>query len=124
MEIINQDFENIPTWEGQVGEKVPPISKKLFIFGGVFLGILLVMILLRLFFRGLPQQLPPPAQPTPTPTPTPFLSEEITNPSFYATDSAVLKIEEDLKKIDRDLESTELKESNLNPPVLDWEIRI
>lgn len=57
--------------------------------------------------------------PSPSPTPT---GEEIITPSAYATDSAILAIEEDLKTLERDLLETDLSEAGLNPPVLDMEV--
>jgi len=61
----------------------------------------------------------PPVFPSPSPSP---YEEEITNPSVYATDSAVLEIGEKLKGIEQDLDKTDLKETELNPPVLDLEV--
>lgn len=59
--------------------------------------------------------------PLPSPSPTP-IEEEITAPSAYATDSAVLAIEEDLKTLEKDLLETDLYETGLNPPVLDMKV--
>ncbi len=62
-----------------------------------------------------------PTQISPTPTPTPIV-EQITNPSPYATDSAVLQTEEELKKLESELQEVDLKETNLTPPVLDLDV--
>lgn len=118
MEIIDQDFEVIPNQE-QKAKKVLP--KKPIIFGGIFFGVLLILVLLAVFLN-FPLSRSEPIMPSPTPTPFPTFIPEISNPSFYATDSAVLKIEEELKKIEQELETTDLKEANLNLPVLDWKI--
>lgn len=56
----------------------------------------------------------------PTPTPTPI--GEIATPSAYATDSAILEIEANLKAIEKDLPATDLRETGLLPPVLDMEV--
>jgi len=57
----------------------------------------------------------------PSPSPTPF-EEEIANPSAYATDSAVLEIEKRIKEVEKDIDKADLKETGLNPPVLDMEV--
>lgn len=65
--------------------------------------------------------------PAPTPSPTPFalgtpMPELITNPSRYATDSGVLKIEQDLKNLDNDLNTTDLKEPQLQLPRVSYDV--
>lgn len=55
-------------------------------------------------------------------TPTPEVIQEISNPSPYADDLIILKIEQDIKKIDKELQETDLKEASLNPPLLDMDI--
>ena len=49
--------------------------------------------------------------------------QEISNPSPYADDLIILKIEKDLKEIDKQLQETDLKEASLNPPLLDMDIK-
>ncbi|MCH7641029.1 hypothetical protein IID22_02445 [Patescibacteria group bacterium] len=44
------------------------------------------------------------------------------NPSIYADDEQVLQMEEDVKVLDRELSTTQLKETILTPPVLDFDI--
>lgn len=56
----------------------------------------------------------------PSPSPTP--AEEIYTPSVYATDSAVLAIDEDLKNLEKELLETDLYEASLYPPVLDMKV--
>ena len=56
-------------------------------------------------------------------TPTPEEVQEISNPSPYANDLIILKIEQDIKKIDKELQETDLKEASLNPPLLDMDIK-
>jgi cytoskeletal protein RodZ len=58
-------------------------------------------------------------QPSPTPTPTP---EYVTNPSPYATDSAILEIEENIKSLEKHLQETDLKETGLTPPIIDLNV--
>lgn len=133
-EIISQDFEaQIPEeekpnfWE-KTKRKIKGISakgksisfrdKKLFLIIG---GVVIISILLIIFVRSSLRisRFKPLVFPSPSPSP---YEEEITNPSIYATDSAVLEIGERLKEINQDLDQTDLKETGLNPPVLDMEV--
>lgn len=43
-------------------------------------------------------------------------------PSVYAEDELILKLDEDVKVLDRELSTTQLKETILNPPTLDFDI--
>jgi len=113
-EILNQDFENIPVGQGK---------KTTFVFAGIF-GSLLVLLLAAAIFLSFQQgKVTTMVKPTPTPTSTPEFKEEIISPSPYATDAAVLKMEEEIKSLDQGLTSTDLKESGLNPPVLEMKIQ-
>lgn len=86
--------------------------------------VILITILL-LFSLSLGQKT---VRPRPTPTFTLFtpqpmpLETPVSTSSGYGSDAAILKIEEDLKAINNDLLSTDLKEADLNPPLLDWNI--
>jgi len=83
----------------------------------VLVFLVLVILIARSSLRI--SRFKPPVFPSPSPSP---YEEEITNPSIYATDSAVLEIDEKLKEIERDIGQTDLKETGLNPPVLDMEV--
>jgi len=62
-------------------------------------------------------------KPTPTPTLTPLPIEVfVSSPSAYATDEAVLKIEKDLVSLEKDLDTVDLEELPLRPPVLDLKV--
>jgi hypothetical protein len=55
--------------------------------------------------------------------PTPSIGEfRPYKPSVYAEDELILKLDEDVKVIDRELSTTQLKEAILNPPNLDFDI--
>ena len=86
--------------------------------------IALVILVLLAFILTLLQmkQLLDKRKVTPLPSPSPTPSEEISAPSAYATDSAVLAIEEDLETLEKDLLETNLYETGLNPPVLDMKV--
>lgn len=58
-------------------------------------------------------------QPAPAPTATP-LPEPLLSP--YATDAAILKIEADLKILEKEIEAVDLEESRLLPPSLDLQV--
>jgi hypothetical protein len=123
---FNQNFENIPSVEESSPKKKLILGKrKLFFLGLLFLLFILILgilVLLRLFF-GFKKNVPSSPLVITTPTPTPIFSEEIKSQSLWATDSGILKIEEELKNIEKDLDNTDIKEKRLMPPVLDWEIK-
>jgi hypothetical protein len=102
---------------------IPVRTKKmLFIAGGMF-ALLLVLLIVGLIVKSVSSR--PVAKvilPTPviTSLPTPAT---LTNPSKYATDSAVLKLEQNLKDNETKLNSLDIKESNLYPPQLDFDIK-
>lgn len=61
--------------------------------------------------------------PMPSPTPTPLSIEElIASPSAWVTDEAILKIEKDLGILEKDLDTVDLDELRLRPPVLDLKV--
>ena len=118
--MADQIFEEIPIMGKKFSLKEKYLQHKVpFIATGALLFLLLLLITLSVFLPKSTPPVLPPASPTPTPTP---LEEKITSPSAYATDSAVLKIESDLKTLDQNLQATDLKEAALNPPVLDMEV--
>lgn len=55
------------------------------------------------------------------PTPMPLVLQEAST-SAYATDSAILKIETELQELKAQLETTDLDEASLQPPVLDLQV--
>ena len=94
----------------------------------VFFVILVLMTLAFVglkFFRNIPPGVipgtasPTPAEATPTPTPlvfTPF------KPSVYAEDPVTLKLEKDIDVLVREISGTNIKETQLNPPILDFNV--
>ncbi|MEK7497790.1 MAG: hypothetical protein AAB656_02640 [Patescibacteria group bacterium] len=64
-----------------------------------------------------------PGKATPTPVSSAIPESSVSNPSKYATDSGILKIEETIRKLDSDLNSADLRESVLRPPVLDFDVK-
>ncbi|MGD0523138.1 MAG: hypothetical protein ABSA43_01100 [Candidatus Microgenomates bacterium] len=97
-------------------------TRKLLVIAGGVLGFLLVLLLVASIVKSsLNQPVVKVVLPTPviTALPTPV---ELTNPSRYATDSAVLKLEGNLKDNETNLNNVDIKESDLYPPQLDFNI--
>jgi hypothetical protein len=107
-------------------EKVPPRFRKVLKVAGITLGLLFFLLIIFSVVAGIskkrttvvknvvPSMVPRVATSSP--------EEKILNPSRYATDSAILKIEEDLKSVEKELNDLEINEVNLLPPRLDFEI--
>lgn len=106
-------------------EKVPPQLRKVFKIAGIAIGFLLFsLIIFSTVVRISKKQTPAAINVVPSEVPqaTSFPEEKIFNPSRYATDSAILKIEEDLKSVEKELNDLEVNEVDLLPPRLDFEI--
>lgn len=116
---MEQEFEAVPVIPPK---EEKPTHKTILTAGGLILVVAVAAFLLLLFLTS---QKPGEKNFFPVvPSPTPIITEATTRSSSpYATDSAVLKIEEDLKNLDQELQSTDLKEAGLNPPVLDMEVK-
>ncbi len=125
-EIISQDFEaQVPEeekgpnpWQ-RLKTKIKSLNKK-YVYIGIG-GVLVILVVLLLIVQTSLRinRFKPLVFPSPSPSP---YEEEITNPSVYATDSAVLEIEKRIKEIEKEIDQTDLKETKLNPPVLDLDI--
>jgi len=94
--------------------------KLLTVFASVFAFIILTLVIITIFFGY--NRSNQPEENGQTPTPTPNINQEINSPSNYATDSALLQIEQNVDKIEIELLETDLKEANLNLPSLNMEI--
>jgi hypothetical protein len=127
--VPTEDYSNTQNFEviEQIADKgvnslKQPANRKKMIIGGIS-GVIVLILLLTLVVVTSGQR--PNTKPTPTPqptaTPTPFV-ETIASPSAYATDSAVLKIESDIKDIEDQLQNVDLKDNNLLPPALNLNI--
>lgn len=124
-ELADQSFESILPQEEPAKEKkfltlgkLKIKAKTAFLLGGGLFIALILLVILANFLSKTSKPSPPPA---PTPTPTPF-EEKIASPSAYATDSAILRIEGELEILEEKLLSTDLRETALNPPVLDMDV--
>jgi hypothetical protein len=84
------------------------------------LGVLIVFIIILVAIKKLvptTSTLPPPAEPTPTPRETFPLSP-------WATDSGVLQIEKENQEVEKNLQSVDLHEVKLLPPMFDMEVEL
>lgn len=84
----------------------------------LFFTLILVFIGIYLF-RMLKEENVITQNPGLTVTPPPF---EPFKPSVYAQDPEVLKIEEDVNILERELNQTKIREDGINPPSLDFDI--
>lgn len=94
------------------------IKKWVFVLIAVLSVVLILLIVISVVLGRDPKEFI--TLPTPTPASTPFATSKPL--SKYATDSAVLKIKQDIDNLDRDLSTVDLDESNLKPRTLDFEI--
>lgn len=85
----------------------------------LFLIILLLSVLVSLFGKGRGTIL---ATPSPSPISESPIPNVILNASRYATDSGVLKIESDLQDLGKQLDASDVKQSSLKLPNLDFNI--
>ncbi len=84
----------------------------------LFFTLILVFIAIY-FFRMLKSENGITQTPGVSVTPPPF---EPFKPSVYAEDPAVLKIEEDVNILERELIQTNIREDGIDPPLLDFDI--
>lgn len=96
-----------------------PKNMKLLVF---MVPVLFVSILL-LVITGLGGRVKNSILPTPTPVPTGSpVAPEIANPSAYANDPEILDLEAKLAEFDKNLSRVELREDNIRPPTVDWDV--
>lgn len=113
-----------PAEKQKLKEKLGSLPKqtKIMIYVGlVVFFILFSLVVLAALFGKKPTSFI--ATPTPSPisaTPGP---DVILNASRYATDSGVLKIESDLNNFQKQLETTDIKQTDLNQPNMDFNIK-
>ena len=99
----------------------PKFKKLILIVFGVFGFFVLVALILGIIASS--QKRSGSAKVTPTPVVNATeLPEVLTNPSRYATDSGVLKIGESLNTIEKELNSTEIKDLKLSLPNVTFDI--
>jgi len=114
---IRQKIVKILTFFNQL----PPRSKKIIL---VVSAVFVILIILIFVLAAVSSRRQIKEVPAPTSTPTGFtpLESEITNPSRYATDAGVLKIETDLKNFDTRVSQEKVAEESLKLPQLDFNV--
>ncbi len=99
------------------------IGKKfLILFSSIFGGTLIALLAIAIIFGFRQTQVDLLKKEIEKPVTPPEVAQEISNPSPYAHDPIILKIEEEIKEIDKKLQETDLKEASLNPPLLEMDI--
>ena len=93
--------------------------KKIARIVAVVLLLLVLLYIVSLFVKTIRQNGEVTVSGIPTPTVAPYIPY---NPSVYAEDELVLQLEEDIKVLDRELATAQLKETILTPPVLDFKV--
>lgn len=103
--------------------KFPEKSRKVFLFSAGALGLAIFLLIIFSAVRSFRKPAEPGKITAPTPTLEPVATPSATiESSRYATDSGVLKMEQDLNAIEKDLNAMKVAESDLLPPRLDFEV--
>ena len=95
------------------------LIKKILRLPAIIMLFIVFLYIISLFVKNLRQDGEIALNGLPTPTLAPYLPY---NPSVYAEDDLVLMLEEEIKVLDRELSTAQLKENILTPPVLDFDI--
>ena len=118
--IIIQQGKKFSGLTAPLGELFSPgLMKKLLRIGVIAVLLIVLFYIGSLMLRTFTQNGENGQIAVPTPSVAPF---HPFNPSIYADDEQVLQMEEDIKVLDRELSTTQLKETILTPPVLDFDI--
>jgi hypothetical protein len=102
---------------GSVADK--PFYKKLVKVFFILFFLLILIFVAATLFNILKSKKITEAPVLPTPSPVPF---EPTKPSVYASDESVLKLEEDIDLLEKELVRVSLRDNDLLPPKLDFDI--
>jgi hypothetical protein len=97
---------------------ISPKAKKII---SILIAFLVIVALAAVFVPLIKKLVQKPVEETPV-VETSQLTLTARKPSRYATDEAVLKVESEVGALEADLNALEVKESNLNPPPLNWDV--
>ncbi|OGM26585.1 hypothetical protein A3D00_03675 [Candidatus Woesebacteria bacterium RIFCSPHIGHO2_02_FULL_38_9] len=103
-------------------ELIPPKKRKLLIIGAIFIvSLLFLNILGRIIItiRSGPKENTTNVVITPKTT---SFGQEILNPSKYASDPEVLKIETDISNLEKNFTEKDIREFRLSSPTFDFEM--
>lgn len=102
-------------------KNLSPRNKKFLAYALIVLvGFIFLVLVLAILAAGSKRRTQTPTRPTPTPISGNFTPIE--NPSRYASDEGVLSIETKIKDIDSQIQDTDLANSTLQPPELDFAV--
>jgi hypothetical protein len=110
-------------------EKKGKLSWKVVLIG-ISAGLFILTFVVSIIFQQAgrtpsPTTTTPQFQPTPTTAPLPSIPDfPITDPSIYVDDPQVLQLQSSLETLLKQLDEVDLREADLNPPVLDLEVRL
>jgi len=96
-----------------------PLIKKIVRISVIVILLLVFLYIISLLVKTARQNGEVAVPGLPTPTVAQYLPY---NPSVYAEDELVLQLEEDIKVLDRELSTVQLKETILTPPTLDFNV--
>lgn len=120
--------ELVPAKSAKKKTALPKFNWKIgvIIFAGVmFFGTMIISLIFNKSPTTGPVGQPgSPFEPTPTTVPLPSIPEfPIEDPSVYVDDPQVLQLQSTLESLLKQLDDLDLRESDLDPPVLDMEVR-
>jgi len=96
-----------------------PLIKKIVRISVIVILLLVFLYIISLLVKTARQNGEVAVTGIPSPTVAQYLPY---NPSVYAEDELVLQLEEDIKVLDRELSTVQLKETILTPPTLDFDV--
>lgn len=103
--------------------KIPEKLRKVLRIVGIFFAVLLFLMIVLSTLFNIKKSQPPKEKPAPAVSYEPVPSSDIiTDPSRYATDSGLLTIGENIRKIEKELDIMQVNEADLLPPRLDFDI--
>lgn len=102
--------------------KFKKLKEKKIIITAVFVLAAITSFSLSFYYFRRINQIPGLRQPPIMTTPTPALTPLPKSP--YATDAAILQIQDELKTLEKSLNTIKFRESQLLPPVLDFEVEL
>lgn len=94
-------------------------DRKVYLIGGLVMLLMVLTILAAALAGRSGAGITPAVRTEPTTTPIPVEARAV---SAYASDSAILKTEESLLQIEKDIQQTDFYETTLNPPAIDLKI--
>lgn len=112
---------NINNLKDKFNNMSPQQKRLVLIVGGALMVAIVSLVLAGILKSSRPTA--PTYVPTPTPaSSTPFPETKIDRPSVYATDSAVLKLEESINEKSKIIDGMDVEESQLRPQDINFKV--